>query len=221
MRKMLSDQKPVRPLGARTSLGARLPGNDDATAASPPVNRAQDEVQVAPPSVIEPKGEQTIGAAPADASADIVQVTPPPVIERKGEQTIGTALVQTIGTALVDVSADVVPVTSPRMIEHNDASITRSLDGSLVMMMVLVALGFITSLPFRRSYAERVLAFAAMRSSEARADYTRPVNLRYPPQIEADPNALSSLEASVRNVLNTIKEAEAEMVSSRQLRKPA
>ncbi|TYO60810.1 hypothetical protein FXV83_41800 [Bradyrhizobium hipponense] len=211
MRKMLSDQKPVRPLGARTSLGAHPPGNDDATAASPPVNRARDEVQVAPLSVIEPKGEQTIGAAPVDASADVVQVTPPPVIERKGEQTTGTAL--------VGVSADVVQVTPPRMIDHNDASITRSLDGSLVMMMILVAFGFITSLLFRRSYAERVLAFAAMRSSEARADSARPVNLRSPPQIEADPNPLSSLEASVRNVLNTIKEAEADMASSRQLRK--
>ncbi|EIG63623.1 hypothetical protein Bra1253DRAFT_00120 [Bradyrhizobium sp. WSM1253] len=154
-RKMLSDQKPVQPLGARTSLGAHRAGNDDATAASPPVNRAPDDVQVTPPSV-EGKDVQAIGTAPVDAAADIVQVTPPPVIERKGEQTIGTAL--------EDVLADVVQVTPPRIIEHNKTSITRSLDGSLVMMMVLVALGFMMSLPFRRRHAERVLAFAAMRS---------------------------------------------------------
>ncbi|WP_354172075.1 MULTISPECIES: hypothetical protein [unclassified Bradyrhizobium] len=193
-------------------MGAHRAGNDDATAASPPVNRAPDDVQVTPPSV-EGKDVQAIGTAPVDAAADIVQVTPPPVIERKGEQAIGTAL--------EDVLADVVQVTPPRIIEHNEASITRSLDGSLVMMMVLVALGFMMSLPFRRRHAERVLAFAAMRSCEAGADHGRPVNLRCPPQIEADPNSLSSLEASVKNVLSTIKETEAEMISSRQLRKPA
>jgi len=211
---MLSDHKPVQPLGARTPLGPRRPANDDATAASLPVNRARDEVQVAPPSVLEDKGEQTIGAAPVDALADVVQVTSPLVIERKGEQTIGTAP--------LDVSAaDVVQVIPPRIIEYNDPPITGSLDGlSLLMMMVLVALGLITSLPFRHRYAERVLAFAAMRGSEARADDARPISLPCPPQIEAYPNPLSSLEASVKNVLDTIKDAEADMVSSRQLRKP-
>ncbi|WP_156951999.1 hypothetical protein [Bradyrhizobium sp. WSM1743] len=194
-------------------MAPRRPGNDDA-AASLPVNRARDEVQVAPPSVVEGKSEQTIGTAPVDASADVVQVTSPLVVERKGEQTIGTAP--------LDVpAADVVQVIPPRIIEDNDAPITGSNNGlSLVMMMALVALGIITFLPFRHRYAERVLAFAAMRCSEARADDARPISLRCPPQIEAGPAPLSTLEASVQNVLDTIKEAEAEMVSSRQLRKP-
>ena len=213
MRKILSDHTPVQPLGARMPLGARRAGNDDATAASPPVDRAWDRVQVAPASVIDRKGEQTVGAAPVDASADVVQVTPPTAIDRKGEQTIGMAP--------VDVSADVLQVTPPPEIEYNDARITSSLDGlSLVMMMAFVALGFIASLPFHRAHAERVLAFAAMRRSEARADDARQLSLPCPPQIEADPNPLSGLEASVKNVLDTIKEVEAEMVSSRQLRKP-
>ncbi|MDA9427161.1 hypothetical protein XH97_34365 [Bradyrhizobium sp. CCBAU 53380] len=210
MRKILSDRKPVQPLVARTPLGARRSGNDDAAAASPPLDRARDEVQVAPGSVIDRKGEQTIGAAPVDASADVVQVTQSPAIDRKSEHTIGMAS--------VDVSAGGVQVTPPRDI---DARITSSLDGlSLVMMMALVALGFIASLPFHHARAERVLAFAAMRRSEARADDARQLNLPCPPQIEADPTPLSSLEASVKNVLDTIKEVKAEMVSSRRLRKP-
>lgn len=213
MQKILSDHKLVQPLGARSPLGPRRLGNDD-PAASLPVNRARDEVQVAPPSsVIEGKSEQTTGAAPVDASADVVQVTSPLLlIERKGEQTIGTA---PLNVSAADA------VQAPRIIEYNDAPITSSLDWlSLVMTMVLVALSFITSLPFRPRYAERVLAFAAMRCSEARADDARPLSLGCPPRIEADPDPLSSLEASVKNVLDTIKEAEAEMVSSRQLRKP-
>jgi hypothetical protein len=211
MRKMLSDQKPAQSFGARTSLGARRLRNDDAMAASRPVNRARDEVQVAPPSIIERKGEQTIGMAPVDTSADVVKVTPPPAVERKGEQTIGMAPVA--------ASADVVRVTPPPAVEHNGGSITRSLEQvvSLAMIMVLVALTFIT-LQLRHRYAERILAYAAMRRSEAPADCVPPVKLLAPPQIEADPNALSSLEMSVKKVLVTIKEAEAEIVSSRQLR---
>jgi hypothetical protein len=220
-------------------LGARRLRNDDAMAASRPVNRARDEVQVAPPSIIERKGEQTIGMAPVDTSADVVKVTPPPAVERKGEQTIGMAPVaasadvvkvtppsaierkgeQTIGMAPVAASADVVRVTPPPAVEHNGGSITRSLEQvvSLAMIMVLVALTFIT-LQLRHRYAERILAYAAMRRSEAPADCVPPVKLLAPPQIEADPNALSSLEMSVKKVLVTIKEAEAEIVSSRQLR---
>jgi hypothetical protein len=205
-----------------------------------PVDAAADVVPITPPTVIERKGEQPVGTAPADVSADVVPITPPPVVERKGDQTIGMAPVdasadvvqvtpptviekgeQTIGMAPADVSADVVQITPRPVVEHNGASITRSLElaFSLVMIMVIVALGFITLL-FHHRYAERVLAFAAMRRSEARADRVRPVNFACPPQIDADPNSISSLETSVKKVLGTIKEAEAEMVSSRQLRTP-
>lgn len=212
MRKMLSHQKSVQSFGTRTSLDARRGEGDDATAARRPANRSRVEVQVAPPSLVERKEEQTTGAAPVNASADVVKVTPPPAIERESEQTIGAAF--------VDASADVAQVTPPSVIEHEDASITRSLDGLVAMMMAFVALGFIPLL-FRHKDAQRVLAYAATRRSEARLDDARPVYLLCPPQIEADPDLVSNLEASVKNVLNTIKEAETEMASSRQLRKPA
>jgi hypothetical protein len=58
------DRKPVQSLGARTSY----------------------EIQVAPPPVIEPKAEPTIGAAPVGPSADVVQIPPPAVIEPKVPQ---------------------------------------------------------------------------------------------------------------------------------------
>ena len=80
MPKMLPDQEAAQAFGA----DPRPRGNDDAMAGESPVNRAADEVQVAPPSVIEPKVEPITGTAPADPSADVVQVTTPlPVIEDK------------------------------------------------------------------------------------------------------------------------------------------
>lgn len=240
MRKMLSDQKFVPSSGARASLDARRRGGHAATASSRAVNRSRVEVHIAPPSVIERKEEQTTGVAPVDAPADVVKVTLPPATERKSEQTIGMAprkssadVVQVaaplpierkggqaIGTALVDASADVAQVTPPSILEQDDASTTRSLAGVVVMMMALVALGFIPLL-FGHRYAQRVLTYAAMRRSEARVDDARPVYLLCPPRIEADPDLVSNLEASVKSVLKTIKEAEAEMTSSRELRRPA
>jgi hypothetical protein len=184
-------------------------GKSEQTIGMAPVDASADVVRVTPPPAVERKSEQTIGMAPLNASAGVVRVTPPPAVERKGEQTIGMAL--------PDVSADV--VTPPPAVEHNGGSITRSFERavSLAMITVLVALVFITLL-LRHRYAERILAYAAMRHSEARADDDRPVKLLTPPQIEADPNAVSSLEMSVKKVLVTIKEAEAEIVSSRRLR---
>ncbi|WP_271508196.1 hypothetical protein [Bradyrhizobium sp. CCBAU 11357] len=210
-RKMLSGQKSVQSFGTRTSLEARRGEGGDATAARRPVNRSRVEVQVAPPSLIERKEEQTTGAPPVDASADVVKITPPAAIERESEQTIGAAF--------VDASADVAQVSPPSVIEQYDASTTLSLDGLVAMMMALVALGI--PLLFHHKDARRVLAYAATRRSEARLDDARPVYLLCPPRIEADPDLESNWEASVRNVLSTIKEAEAEMASSRQLRKPA
>jgi len=209
MRKILSDQKSVQSFGARTSVDAHRRGRDDATAANGPVNRSRVEVQAAPPSVIERQEEQRTGAAPVDVPADVVKVTSPPAIERKSEETIGTAL----------VDADVAQVSPPSIIEHHDASITRSLEG-LIMMMALVALGFVPLL-IRHGYAQRVLAYAATRRSEAQVGDARPVYLLCPPRIEADPDLVSNLEASVKNVLDTIKEAEAEIALSRQLRRPS
>lgn len=207
MRKIMSDQKSVQSFGARTSVDARRRGRDDATAARGAVNRSRVEVQATPPSLIERQEEQRTGAAPVDVSADVVMVTP--AIERKSEETIGTAL--------VDASADVAQVSRPSIIDHDEASITRSLDG-LVVMMALVALGFVPLL-IRHRYAQRVLAYAATRRSEARVDDARPVYLLCPPRIEADPDLVSNLEASMKNALNTIKEAEADFAFSRPLRK--
>jgi hypothetical protein len=161
--------------------------------------------------LIEGKEEQTTGAAPVDASAEVVKVTPPPAVERESEQTIGAAF--------VDASADLAQVSPPSVIEHDDASKTRSLDGLLAMMMAFIALGI--PLLFHHKDAQRVLAYGAMRRSEARLDDAHPVHLLCPPRIEADPDPESNLETSVKNVLNAIKEAEAEMASSRQIRKPA
>ena len=182
---------------------------DEQTIGTAPVDASAEVVRVTPPPAVARKSEQTIGTVPADASADVVRVTPPPVVEPKGEQTVGMAL--------PDVAADV--VTPPPLVEHNGETITRSVEQavSLAMIVVLVALAFIIML-IRHRYAERVLAYAAVRRSEARADCVRPVNFARPPQIEADPNSVSSLETSVKKVLGTIKEAEAEMVSSRRLR---
>ncbi|WP_165637902.1 hypothetical protein [Bradyrhizobium shewense] len=162
--------------------------------------------------MIERKEEQTTGAAPVDTAAEVVKLSPPPAIQRESEQTTGAAF--------VDASADVAQVTAPSVIEHDGASTTRSLDGLLAMMMALLALGFIPFL-FRHKDAQRVLAYAATRRSEAHLDDARPVYLLCPPRIEADPDLVSNLEASVKNVLNTIKEAESEMASSRHLRNPA
>ncbi|RXH03714.1 hypothetical protein [Bradyrhizobium vignae] len=159
--------------------------------------------------MIERQEEQRTGAAPVDVPADVIKVTSPPAIERKSEETIGTAL----------VDADVAQVSPPSIIEHHDASITRSLEG-LVMMMALVALGLVPLL-IRHGYAQRVLAYAATRRSEPQVGDARPVYLLCPPRIEADPDLVSNLEASVKNVLDTIKEAEAEIALSRQLRRPS
>jgi hypothetical protein len=96
--------------------------------------------------------------------------------------------------------------------------VIRSLEAlSVVIVMAVVALGLIEFL-FRRRYAERVLAFGAMRHLQRPADYVRPVDLPMPSrnQVEANPETASSLIA-VKKALDTIAEAEAEM-SSRQLR---
>jgi hypothetical protein len=185
MAKMLPDRQPVQPFGARTSLDPRPRGNDDATAGEPLVNRAADEIQVAPPPVMERKAEPIIGTARVDRSADIVQLTPQPVVAEP-----------IIGTPQVDHWADVVQLT-PQPVFEPKAEPRASLNDALtlvMMMVVALTLGLIEFL-FRRTYAKRVLAFAAMRRSQRRPGYARPANLSWRPrdQIEADPTAASRL----------------------------
>ncbi|HMC28903.1 MAG TPA: hypothetical protein VKM56_14025 [Verrucomicrobiae bacterium] len=155
----------------------------------------------------------TDGGQAVDRAPDQVQAAPPHITERESGQTVAIAS--------VNLAADAAQNTPPPMIEGKGTAIIRSLDTlSLVIVMVVVALGLIKFL-FRRTYAKRVLAFGAMRLSQPPPDYACPVDLALPlrNQVEADPNAASSLE-SVKKALDTIEEAVAEMTSSRQLRSP-
>jgi hypothetical protein len=122
--------------------------------------------------------------------------------------------------ASVNRSSDAAQNTSPPIIERK--GMKRTLDAlSVVMVMVVAALGLIKSL-FRRTYAKRVLAFAAMRRSQRPSEHLRPVDLswRPPNQVEADSDAASSLR-SVKKAVEEIEEAVAEMASSRQLLTPS
>lgn len=132
MRKMLPDPEPVQSLAAPASLQPGPGAHDDATATGSLVDRAPDDVQAAPASVIERKAGQTIGMAPRDPPTDAGQLNPPLIAE------------------------------------HKDAPTTRSLITlSVVTLMAIAALGLIEFL-FRPTYAERVLAFGAMRRSAGR-----------------------------------------------------
>jgi hypothetical protein len=152
--------------------------------------------------------QATADNPPVNREPDEVQVAPPSNIEHKPEQIIDTAP--------VDAWTDVVqPV-----IEHRGARTTRSLDAlSVAMVMLLLTLGA-TEFLFRPTYAKRLLAFGWIRRSKP--DGARAVNLSSGSrdQLETDPNGASSLESSVRKVLDTIREVETEMAASRQHRAP-
>jgi len=154
----------VHSFAAQTPFDPRPRGNDQAIPDNPPANRVPDEVQVAPPPIIERKAEQIVDVAPVDAWTNVMQ----PVIEHRGART------------------------------------TRSLDAlSVAMVMLLLTLGA-TEFLFRPIYAKRLLAFGWMRRSQP--DGIRSVNLSSGPrnQLETDPNGPSSLEFSVKKVLDTI-----------------
>jgi hypothetical protein len=158
--------------------------------------------------------ESDVGAAgrqAADRAQDEVQAAPPYTTEREADRTVAIASVNRV--------ADAAQNTAPPMIEGKGTAIARSLDTlSVVLVMLVVALG-LTKFLFRRTYAKRVLAFGAMRLSQPEPDFVRPVDLSWPlrNQVEADPDAASSLE-SVKKALSTIEEAVGDM-SSRQLRR--
>jgi hypothetical protein len=195
---MFPDQEAVQSFGARTSLDLRPRGNDDATAGEPLVFRALDD------------------------------------IEGKAERTIGTA--DGFWRQPLDPSADLVQTTAPFVVEHEDAPITRSLDARAVLVgvMVVVALGLGEFLMRRSSrstadgfWSEPLDPFADVVTPPPFIEHTgapttdlRPVELswRAPDQAAADPSAGASGLQSVQKVLDTIKEVEAEMTCSRQLR---
>jgi hypothetical protein len=167
-------------------------GGNDATVGMPPVDRAADERQAAPPNIIEREAGQTVGMSSADRAAAEVQAAP-----------------QTFGMPSADRSANEVQAASP-VIERNGKAL-------LGIVMVVVGLGLIEFL-FERSYAKRV--FSAMRSKHPQ-DYLHQLDLSSRPenQVEADPGAASCAN-SVKKALDVIEEAVAEMASSRQPQTP-
>ena len=84
----------------------------------------------------------------------------------------------------------------------------------LGIVMVVVGLGLIEFL-FWHLHAKR--AFSAMRRSQRRQDYLRPLDLSSRPenQVEADSGAALCAN-SVKKAIDVIEEAVAEMASSRQ-----
>jgi hypothetical protein len=124
--------------------------------------------------------------------------------------------------ASVNRSADAARNTLRGIIERNGTPTVRLLDAlAAVMVMVVVALGLIKFL-LRRAYAKRVLAFAAMGRSQQPPDYVPLLDLSVGDrgnQVEADPDVAPGLK-SVKQAVDEIKEAVAEMASSRQLRTP-
>jgi hypothetical protein len=167
-------------------------GGNDATVGMPPVDRAADERQAAPPNIIDREAGQTVGMSSADRAAAEVQAAP-----------------QTVGMPSADRSANEVQAASP-VIERKGKAL-------LGIVMVLVGLALIEFL-FERSYAKRVFSFSAMRSKRPQ-DYLRPLDLSSRPenQVEADPS-VASCANSVKKALDVIEEAVAEMASSPQPR---
>src|SRR5215831_12437570 len=62
--------------------------------------RAADELQAAPPNIIEREAGQTVGMPSAGRSADELQAAPP-VIERKGKALLGIVMV-VVGLGLIE-----------------------------------------------------------------------------------------------------------------------
>jgi hypothetical protein len=111
---------------------------------------------------------------------------------------------QTVGMASLDGAPDAAENTPPPIIERTP--ISRTLDALsvvMVMVMVVVAIGLL----------------GEMRLSQASTPHVRPVEISWQPpnQLEAVPDDASGLE-SVQKALDTIEQAAAEIVSSRQLR---
>jgi hypothetical protein len=171
-------------------------GGNDATAGMPSAGRSADEVQAAPPNIIEREAGQTVGMPSAGRPADEVQAAPLNVIEREAGQTVG---MPSAGRSADEVQA------APPVIERKGKAL-------LGIVMVVVGLGLIEFM-FERSYAKH---FSAKRSKRPQ-DYLRPLDLSSRPenQVEADPGA-ASFANSVKKALDVIEEAVAEMASSRQ-----
>jgi hypothetical protein len=66
----------------------------------PSAGRSADELQAAPPNIIEREAGQTVGMPSAGRSADEVQAAPP-VIERKGKALLGIVMV-VVGLGLIE-----------------------------------------------------------------------------------------------------------------------
>jgi hypothetical protein len=124
-----------------------------------------------------------------------------------GFQPPGRNAGQTVGMASLDSAPDAAQSSQPPVAERTP--IRRTIDALavvMVMVMVVVAIGLV----------------GEFRSSQASTNYVRPLELSWQPanQLEAVPDAASGLD-SVKKALDTIEEAAAEIVSSRQLRSPS
>jgi hypothetical protein len=98
LRKMLLDQE----------ADPRPRGNDVPTVGAPPPDRAPDEVQVVPASIIEHEAGQTIGMESIIGPADAAQTTALPGIERKGRLTTGSLEVPSLVMVMVVAALGVI-----------------------------------------------------------------------------------------------------------------
>lgn len=176
------------------------------------VDPAADEVQAGGR-----EAGQTVGVAPvarssvnhaADAAqnGNDVALAGWQAVDRAPDevQAAGRKAGQTVAMASLDGERDAAQNTPPPIIERTPLS--RTLDALsvvMVMVMVVVAIGLV----------------GEVRRSQATTDHVGPVELSWQPpnQLEAVPDAASGL-GSVQKALDTIEEAAAEIVSSRQLR---
>jgi hypothetical protein len=219
IRKVLPDQEPVQSFAVRTSLHPRRRGNDVAMAGE----RTPDD--------IERKAERTIGAAGGSKLlADVAQVTPPPVIGHEDVTTTGSL----VNRALDDLERNALLVIGTA------AGFWGQVPHPLVVLIgvvVVVALGlmeFLLRRPVDLSWdisnfidlksktPAELVSFAEENGVENASTMPKQEllfailkQLRAPNQVTADPSAASGLN-SVQKALDTIKELEAEMVSSRR-----
>jgi hypothetical protein len=83
-------------------------GNDVPTVGAPPPDRAPDEVQAVPASIIEHEAGQTIGMESIIGPAGAAQTTALPGIERKGRLTTGSLEVPSVVTVIVVAALGVI-----------------------------------------------------------------------------------------------------------------
>ncbi len=207
LRKSLLRQEPyARSQGNRNGNGVAMVGPQTE-------DRAADEVQAGGR-----ESGQTVGMAGVENMASVdhapgaaqngndIAAASWQAVDRAPEfQVAAREAGQTVGMASLDRAPDAAQNTAPPSVERTPISRTiDALSVVLVMVMVVVAIGLV----------------GEMRLYRASTGYVRPLELSWQPpnQLEAAPDAASGLEL-VQKALDTIEQAAAEIVSSRQLRR--